>query len=1043
MAAASTLQYGRQKKSVYGKASKSSWATTKFFDNSDDELAAPSPAPRTTAITQRSASVKDAYPVQKSEVKKPAPPEPVQAKPVKQDTFDVPSSEEEPSPPVKAVLKPSFRAKRPLVDDRADGDAPLASWEQKRARTSAIEGITIPTKADHSGASPDSQLRFDLAGAAKGITPKRDPSLPRTNSASLTDDANTPLSAAARLAARRRVAESNASLAAKSTNHVRTHSARTESIDSPRKRAKTISVSRGSSVDVVMSDEPAIPSCDSGGTASPGVRTERDVYDFPDSSADESSKPRRRSKSPRVSRLPARRTKPSTHNARATARKGLSTPARLAEMLPTDSDVTEASTVSPPESISRAASPRQSTTPPSKKLSSPDATVRSRGTLTPKQAQLWDRLLPSQSIAPSPSALAMKDLTISGQRPRAGEDSSTARRTIKAQSDVGRRRTRLVDRLKASVQSSSEDDSDDSSSESEEVDAGDTSNAAAKRPPLPRTASTQNQTGSAATTQSRSQTQTRSQPAVSGSTGVKRTYASQRSHLAEDNLEDDMMAGLLDDTPRQPVAKPQSFGRAHAHTKEDDLDIDDSDDAGGATGGIRSIHELRAAGRHIRGAEDIEQQLEDIENHSPGHKSRRRSALIELATKLASKTFVSRFVGQGCDVRLARQCNATKDDIADFLLAAAVMALLVADPPEHTARALQDHEVAGWLGSLLSSTTPIGEMAKIRQYNMAKASQGSLTELATLLQGQTAMWNDWSPTVVHVRLVALKALDLLVGKLRRGGDKTEMLSSDHLPHVLPKNRPASDAGLDTSLAISVLESLSTTSLSLTWDANLLRRISQTLTSLDATTPHRRHTFFLTLRLCLNLTTDNPRNSDLLANSLSVPYLLQTALEGFTSLSAETEEETRTLALDLLVLALGILINIFEHSPQARTLASQSPDAITTLVTTFTTGQQRIAEAESVAESISNVALGYLAVVLANLCQDVEARALVRAALPGRQLGPLGDAVEMFVLFHQQVDGMGFEGEEGAAVWGGFTEKLRGVLERVRGMEDGEGGMVVE
>ena len=130
--------------------------------------------------------------------------------------------------------------------------------------------------------------------------------------------------------------------------------------------------------------------------------------------------------------------------------------------------------------------------------------------------------------------------------------------------------------------------------------------------------------------------------------------------------------------------------------------MEDSDDDAAGTGAIRTIHELRAAGRNIRGTEDIEQMLEDIENRTTQHKSRRRSALIELATKLADKNFASRFIGQGCDVRLARQCKASQDEIDHFLLAAAAVLLLVSDPPEHTLRTLQENEIAAWLGSLLS-----------------------------------------------------------------------------------------------------------------------------------------------------------------------------------------------------------------------------------------------------------------------------------------------------------------------------------------------------
>lgn len=676
----------------------------------------------------------------------------------------------------------------------------------------------------------------------------------------------------------------------------------------------------------------------------------------------------------------------------------------------------------------------------------------------------------------------MKHLTISGEKNRTIEGISAARRLAKSQSDVGRRRTRLVDRLKASAQSSSEDESGESNSEPSDVDMSEAAEVAPGRAPVVRTASTQSKTDSAHGSQSQSRSQTSSLSAA----GLKRTYASQRSHLAEDNLEDDLMAGLMDEIPKQPVARAKTFGRSQKSIKKDAFDMDGSDENGDDAGGIRTIHELRAAGRSIRGTEDIEQLLEDIENNNTSHKSRRRSALMDLATKLADKNFASRFIGQGCDVRLARQLGATKDDIADFVLAGAVALLLASDPPEHTLRTLLECDTASWLVSVLSLTAEIDKVAKDRRNNMAKASQISLMELSKLLQTQQPLWSDDPAPILSTRLLALKALDLLIGKLRRAGEKSEILPSDQLLRILASASIDDTSGTDKGLAISILESLSAASLPLAWPEDLLRTIAQTLAALDATTAKKRHTFFLALRLCLNLTTDNPRNCSLLSHDpATVPFLLQTVLDGFAALSPSSpsarhtstldpnpDPDTQALTLDLLVLALGILISLFEHSALARSAAISSPHnttLTTSLVRTFVAGQQKTLEAESVEEGVGNVALGYLAVALANLCSStsagegglhddddsaVRAREVIPPLLPGKSLGMVGDAVEVFMLVHRQVDGLGlsangsgggaggeereqslvFEGAEGEAAWGGFTERLRGVLERIRAVE---------
>ena len=1060
MAAASTLQYGRQKKTVYGKASKSSWKATNFFDDSDDEFAAPSPASASKPTVQRSTTVKTSYPVQKTEVKKLPSPKVSKPKAAKQDTFDVPSSEDETSPPPKVVRKPAFRSKRALVDDRVDGQSPLATWERENPHASASVQKKNGVAKNHqpSATSADAQLRSDLASSVKSVAPKHSTGSQTGGAISVAeetwvasiDDNNKSSGAAARLAARKRMAESTATSADErsQSGNAKRAPARTVSEGTPRKRARTETVSPEGNSDVVMADDAATPLCDSKDGQNNGDAG-ADIYDFPDSSADESANPRQRARSLKITKKPIRRGKPTATAARNTPKKGLSAPARLAEMLPTDSDITETSTASPSASASRGTTPHRPSTPPSKKMSSPDTAIKSRGNITPKQAELWNKLIPNDTIAPSPSALAMKDLTISGQ---SASRPSTLKRLAKSQSDLGRRRTRLVDRLKASAQLSSEDESDDSSSGPEDTDMVDVSEAAVTKPLLRRAESTQSRTETAGGSQS----QARSQSSAISTAGLKRTYASQRSHMAEDNLEDDLRAGLMDETPKQPAARSKTFGRSHANAKRDAFDLDDSEDEAGGTGGIRSIHELRAAGRSIRGTEDIEQLLEDIENHKAAHKSRRRSALIELATKLADKNFAGRFIGQGCDARLARQCVTSQDEIASFLLAAAVALLLASDPPEHTLRTLQDGGVAPWLQSLLSSTTEVRKLAKDRRNNMARASQNSLVDLASLLQTQQILWGEGNqPQEMSTCLMVRKALDLLVGKLRRAGDKSEILDTNTVTALLPAEQPTSS--LETGLAISVLESLSTASLTWSWDPALLGRVATILTSLDQDVCGQQHTLFLTLRLMLNLTTVEPSNCDILATShpALIPFLLQSALSGFTALTTqtstaaaeafqtnETSEPPASLALtlDLLVLALGILINLFEHSAHARSLTTDTPDSTsltTSIVQTFATRQSQAADAESVEQTTANIPLGYLAVVLANLCQDVRARDVVRAALPeapGGKLSVLADAVEEFAVVHQRVDGMEFEGEEGRAVMGGFTQKLILVLERVRAME---------
>ena len=88
------------------------------------------------------------------------------------------------------------------------------------------------------------------------------------------------------------------------------------------------------------------------------------------------------------------------------------------------------------------------------------------------------------------------------------------------------------------------------------------------------------------------------------------------------------------------------------------------------------------------------------------------------------------------------------------------------------------------------------------------------------------------------------------------------------------------------------------------------------------------------------------------------------------------------------------------------------------------------QANSVEETHSNVAFGYLAVLLANLCLDANVKVRVRSKLPGGTLRPLSEAVEEFLLFHKKVDDQiqASQGDESAQ--DGFTERLQGVVDRL-------------
>ncbi|KAI7271968.1 hypothetical protein KC345_g7173 [Hortaea werneckii] len=618
----------------------------------------------------------------------------------KPDAFDVPSSDDEVDIPVpmKRASPPKIKKRNALVDDRGV-DVEMAPWEKKRGTLKpTTERTKTPKKEDPkqkpskiSTASTDTtKTRRNIKEV--GITrPAQSPAEPP------------PTTAAARLAARRQRANGDAPTSNSQAEVVpvteRPGLATDPNTTNPRKRARISPPTEMEKlVDVEMNDA---PDCDLPPSQPSIARTEMSVFDLPDYSDQEqqttskrpsrtnSTAPRNRSRQGRLPSLSKRRT---------AAQKGVSAPGRLMEMLPQDTSGTDPATSAPsrssrgtsqshPSTSARKGETPAETAPvrddssspaPSSAAASP-AGANKTGTLTPKQKRLWSHLLPSDDLAPhdeapTPSSLAMRDLRLTGKGKRddANFAGSTKRRQpgllAKSQSDVsglvdgGRKRVKLVDRLKASRVSEDEDEEDEDE-EMEDVRFSSSSQ------PLPHIRHTDSQeismtrsgeaagatsTGSINIPNHFSTAQHTHHPPLdktaataptAGTTGAKITYARARSYLPEDNLEDGLLFSLPSTTtpqqqrPTLPRPKPSTASNRGASTSQNpqqnpfDLNPTDSDsdsnpsiDASGGGGHarktlaghktkparLRTIHELRASGRNARFRREVEGLLEEI-----------------------------------------------------------------------------------------------------------------------------------------------------------------------------------------------------------------------------------------------------------------------------------------------------------------------------------------------------------------------------------------------------------------------------------------------
>lgn len=722
-------------------------------------------------------------------------------------------------------------------------------------------------------------------------------------------------------------------------------------------------------------------------------------------------------------RLPAQRrttAKPPTPS------KGTSAPARLTEMLPTMPDTLDLlEGFSSDRSSSPAAAP------------APRRTLKRSIPTTPKQSHLWDQLLPSDvAKPPSTSTKTVTKLRQTRHSQRAPEMVEAV--ILDIPHAFKGRRPRLVDRLKQDTRLSSPVEDDDTDIVIKEADelAGET-----QRPRVSFSQVQPTGTHSTQNTDLQSQQTATSQPL----SGLKLTYSRTRSYLQEDDLEENLLFAIPSTTPIRPMAHARRGGDAHKAKPKSLFDLDDESDDGSSKG-IRSIHELRAAGSKKRFNDDNQALLDDIKDHKQSTRSRRRGALMELASKSHDKTFVGRFVELGLDQEFAAEFSSSGfDPVADATLCAALLRMLDSDAIERSMVRLNEGGALKFAATLLGRDKDIIRLAKDRSHNMSKAAQSTLAELVESLR-TSPLWDECPPECLTTQLLALKCMDLMILKLRRQKLHTAMLELEtitalvNIVAVAPDSATALSGAnmrtVTTRLGLAVLEGASALSIpgSLVniWSPQLLLQLANTLSSISAM-PCQSRTLYL--RLLLNLTNNQAANCALFSDERIMQALVGQIVGGFSHLDEASDEQEALLGLDDLLLSLGLAINLAEFSDGVcETVAALPANELVALVKRFLQGQEKVQEADSVEQSHGNVAHGYLAVLLGNLCQSQSARDKVRSILPGQKLEVLIAAVEEFVQLHKKVDSQSFEGEEGQDLWTHFTDRLMVVVARLRSGE---------
>ena len=574
-----------------------------------------------------------------------------------------------------------------------------------------------------------------------------------------------------------------------------------------------------------------------------------------------------------------------------------------------------------------------SSTPPRPRSSAGVAT-------TPRQRELWGKLLSNDTHFASPSILDIPELRIADQKeqPRKSTLKSQMQTSGKAANmGTGKRSARLVDFLITS-------DRDRSPSEAEFSEENGSSGAEQSKFIQSDVSINDDvlttQTSPSAGSQSR-RLQTHdpelfhnSQPISSLQGAPKVTYIRERTHLGDGDLNDAAMldAPLVSESgaSRKRQWAPSGVAQPKHDSDKDIFDgLDDGQDS--QRGTMRSIHELRKAGGNTRIVGELEGILDDLDERLGSSISARRSSLMNLTSKLLEASTCRMLVDQGLEPRLLAQVNFGHDIIERSLLAAAITQILF-----HTTSAAfltQTHQVktTNLLVGLLGQTQDLTKEAKLRETNMSKLAQSEYSILCSSFL-RSPLWRILKPQVLSGQILALQGLELLVRQAREAGSLAEILSADAISYLAKNTIPPSEAlqpptsssKICLELAVSILESSTISGAAdiqdSEWNDVTLERISDIFPVItDASSHEFGNLQALTLRLYLNLTNTNPHLCETFSKPPLVRAIFKTMYMQFHRLAEPNTQDQDLSLLDNLVLSLGCLINLAESSNTMRQL----------------------------------------------------------------------------------------------------------------------------
>lgn len=638
------------------------------------------------------------------------------------------------------------------------------------------------------------------------------------------------------------------------------------------------------------------------------------------------------------------------------------------------------------------------------------------GSVTPRQKDLFSTLLGGTS-APKTPASALAALQLTDKKPR-----SLLGALARSKSDVSNssqsRKTRLIATLKDEDTSSEDDDSDsDDDADNTMVTSIGIDND--KTPVQTKRMTAKDVSNEDLMNEKPAEDSQTSQISAGATARPKLTYATQRSYLQEANPEDEFM---------MTMDMVDSWKR--------DSQTVSTDDEEGPTSQPRTHHELKKYGQNTMFSWDMEESIREISDGS--NRSGRRSAMMDLCTKMADAGFVSQLLDSGFMHKLLESIAAPTDPIFDFIATVSVLFILHTKPTFAAVDQIHQSGIMTNLASLIDKELDISRIARDRKSNMSKIAQESLGDFRALVL-TAKVWSSSTPERLSPQIVALRTIELLVQSLRESGSTEALLTPNDVSQVVAiTSSPSSRIKATTSssqdrtvldLTVSILEIVSIVDQSYsTWPTKILQQLSEVIS-----------VFFegegLTkaveaMKLCMNLTNNKPKACQPFSTRTFIQPLLHSLVESFKLLNSGSLDKK---GQDALTLDMGAMINLAELNDQARLNAVGDTNLVEELVKTYVVGSKRAAEATSFEESEVGIKINFLGVLLGMLCLNTTVRAKIRALLPGQQLSILLQNMRVFARIHETVDektARHFEGPEGQDALNNYYVRIMHVVKKL-------------